>query len=252
MGFPDKQWIGDCDIRCAAGFEHGGLPLRISPGVPINDKIPQPGLTIASTTIGVMISSMWTVCRDNPGPADTLRLRFHAGSECLSYAEFVRALSEETSFRELIQEEMRAAPFVAFRWETPPLTTANINQPFECLLHNSPGLDVRADPTDFQTYFQPGVEVVTFENLGGDALLVVPCAISKSTNYSHIGAFHRSAPQSQQHAIWITVAQAVLARIGSQPLWLSTAGGGVDWLHFRLDERPKYYRHLPWRKARPA
>jgi hypothetical protein len=142
---------------------------------------------------------------------------------------------------------MRAAPFVAFRWETPPLTSTTIQQPFECLLHDSPGLDVRADPTDFETYFQPGVEVVNFQNLGADALLIVPCPISKSANYSHIGAFHRSAPHSQQHVFWIAVAQTVLARAGPHPLWLSTAGGGVDWLHMRLDERPKYYRHLPWR-----
>jgi hypothetical protein len=193
------------------------------------------------------MSCMWTVQRDQPGSNHSLRLRFYAGDECLSYADFIRALAEYAGFRELIQEEMRAAPFVAFRWETPPLTATTIEQPFACLLHDSPGLDVQADPTDFQTYFQPGVEVVSFENLGADALLVVPCPISKSANYSHIGAFHRSAPHSQQHAFWIAVAQAVLARIGSQPLWLSTAGGGVDWLHMRLDKRPKYYRHLPWR-----
>jgi hypothetical protein len=139
-----------------------------------------------------MIPAMWTARRDNPGPAKTLRLRFYARDECLSCAEFLKALAEDASFRELIQKE------------------------------------VRADPTDFQTYFQPGVEVVSFENLGADALLVVPCPISNSANYSHNGVFHRSAPHSQQHAFWITVAQAVLTRIGSQPLWLSTAGGGVD------------------------
>ena len=190
---------------------------------------------------------MWTVQRDYLKPAKTLRLRFYAGDECLSYADFLRVLAEDASFRELVQEEMRAAPFVAFRWETPPLTDTNIDQLFECLLHDSPGLDVRADPTDFETYFEPDVEVVSFVNLGADALLIVPCPISKSANYSHIGAFHRTAPRSQQHAFWIAVSQAVLKRIGSQPLWLSTAGGGVDWLHMRLDERPKYYRHLPWR-----
>jgi hypothetical protein len=194
-----------------------------------------------------MISSMWTLQRDYLKSAGTLRLRFSSGDNCLSYADFLCLLAEDVRFRELIQDEMRAAPFVAFRWETPPLTSTTIDQPFECLLHDSPGLDVRADPTDFQTYFQPGVEVVSFKNLGADALLVVPCPISKSANYSHIGAFHRSAPHSQQHAFWITVAQAVQARLGSQPLWLSTAGGGVDWLHMRLDKRPKYYRHLPWR-----
>jgi hypothetical protein len=195
-----------------------------------------------------MIPSMWTVYRDNPGPAKTLRLRFYAGDECLSYAEFLTALAaEDATFRELIQGEMRAAPFVAFRWETPPLTSTNINQPFECLLHDSPGLDVRADPTDFEAYFLPGVEVVNFQNLGADALLIVPCPVSKSANYSHIGAFHRSAPLAQQHALWVAVAQAVLAQLGPQPLWLSTAGGGVDWLHLRLDDQPKYYRCLPWR-----
>jgi hypothetical protein len=192
---------------------------------------------------------MWTVQRDYLGPAGILRLRFFAGDDCLSYADFLCALAEEASFREVIQDEMRAAPFVAFRWETPPLTSNNIDQLFECLLHDSPGLDARADPTDFEAYFLPGIEVLNFENLGGDALLIVPCPISASANYSHIGAFHRSAPHAQQHAFWRAVAQNVLARLGPQPLWLSTAGGGVDWLHMRLDEQPKYYRHRPWRDS---
>ncbi|MBX3248007.1 MAG: hypothetical protein KF901_12575 [Myxococcales bacterium] len=32
-------------------------------------------------------------------------------------------------------------------------------------------------------------------------------------------------------------------------VWLSTAGLGVDWLHVRLDARPKYYRHAPYKRA---
>jgi hypothetical protein len=32
-------------------------------------------------------------------------------------------------------------------------------------------------------------------------------------------------------------------RVSASPLWLSTAGMGVSWLHLRLDSRPKYYRH---------
>ena len=190
---------------------------------------------------------MWAVQRHYLEPAGTLQIRFLAGDDCLSYAGFLRALAENASFREVIQVEMQDAPFVAFRWETPPLTSSNIDQPFECLFHDSPGLDVRADPTDFDAYFQPGIEIVSFANLGADALLIVPCPISTSANYSHIGAFHRSAPQEQLHEFWKVVAQTVLARLDPQPLWLSTAGGGVDWLHMRLDDRPKYYRHLPWR-----
>jgi hypothetical protein len=35
-----------------------------------------------------------------------------------------------------------------------------------------------------------------------------------------------------------------------QPIWLSTAGMGVAWLHIRLDERPKYYSHKPYAVAK--
>ncbi len=37
-------------------------------------------------------------------------------------------------------------------------------------------------------------------------------------------------------------------RIGAMPVWLSTAGAGVSWLHVRLDTRPKYYHHGPYRQ----
>ncbi len=37
--------------------------------------------------------------------------------------------------------------------------------------------------------------------------------------------------------------------IGHTPLWLSTAGGGVAWLHVRLDSRPKYYGYSPYKTA---
>jgi hypothetical protein len=122
------------------GLERGGLPWGGLPwgGVPpvgreleflrARQSVSEaagPNLTVVSTTLGVMIPAMWTVRRDNPGPAKTLRLRFYAGDECLSYADFLRALVEETTFRELIQEELRAAPFAAFRWKTPPLTAAD-------------------------------------------------------------------------------------------------------------------------------
>lgn len=192
---------------------------------------------------------MWTTKRDYLDPDKTLRLRFFSGDACLSYAEFLQALAGEPDFRSLLIGELRGAPFFAFRWETPPVTADTINQPFDCLLHDSPDLDVRADPTDFESYFEPENEVVCFDNLGKDALLVVPCPLSDTANYSHIASFHRSAPQSQQHAFWSAVAKAVQDRVGFAPLWLSTAGGGVDWLHVRLDDRPKYYRHLPWRRV---
>jgi hypothetical protein len=40
-----------------------------------------------------------------------------------------------------------------------------------------------------------------------------------------------------------------LRRTG-EPVWLSTNGDGVSWLHVRIDERPKYYTHGPYRTFR--
>ena len=133
---------------------------------------------------------MWSVMRDSPHGHGDLRLRFFTGDDCLTYADFLFALATEESFRNIFHGELREAPFIAYRWETPPLGVDTANQPFECLLHDSPDLDVPADSRDFAPYFRPEADVVSFDNLGGDALLVVPCPASAETNYSHIAAFN--------------------------------------------------------------
>ena len=67
--------------------------------------------------------------------------------------------------------------------------------------------------------------------------------------YGHIGAFVRHAPEPQRHALWERVGAAMQRRVGTKPVWLSTAGAGVSWLHVRLDDRPKYYGYAPYRDA---
>ncbi len=190
---------------------------------------------------------MWTSKRDYPPGSASLRLTFLRDGVCLSYEDFLRGLAER-ALRELLLEELQSAPFTAYCWETPPVTLHTVDRPFSCLLHNNPALDVPADPTDFAAHLRRDAQVACFPNLGRDAMLVVPCPTSAAANYSHIASFHRSAPAAQQHALWLAVANAVWEKLNSRPLWLSTAGGGVNWLHMRLDDRPKYYRHRPWRE----
>ncbi len=93
--------------------------------------------------------------------------------------------------------------------------------------------------------------VVAFPNLSRDAILVVPCPDPNSllSAYGHLGPFVRHAPQPQQHALWQRVAETMHQRLGTAPVWLSTAGAGVSWLHVRLDDRPKYYGYEPYRQA---
>ena len=106
----------------------------------------------------------------------------------------------------------------------------------------------RPDAAAFAEHFERGGEIVVFDNLGGDATLVVPAPRAQPQCYTHLAAFVRAAPAAQVRALWRAVASATIAAIGDRPRWLSTAGLGVFWLHVRLDSRPKYYRHDPYRR----
>jgi hypothetical protein len=77
--------------------------------------------------------------------------------------------------------------------------------------------------------------------------MVVPCPIGPVNAYGHLASFVRNAPEQQIHDLWQAVADAMARRIATKPVWLSTAGAGVSWLHVRLDDRPKYYGHAPFR-----
>jgi len=138
----------------------------------------------------------------------------------------------------------------AFYWELPPLTEATIGNDAEFVLIKAPMLK-RYPPerTPFADYFAraTGEDVTVFRNLGGDATLIVPCPRGPDENYPHLAAFLRNAERRQVRAFWRRTAKELLGRIGTRPVWLSTAGGGVAWLHARLDSRPKYYSHQPYR-----
>jgi hypothetical protein len=140
-------------------------------------------------------------------------------------------------------------PFGAYCWECPPVTDASRSLSFECVFVPSLSLvHMGTDSDAFAEYFRPGCDVVTFENLGGDATLVAPCPDSTG-NFSHLGSFTATASAERQDALWQAVGEALATRIGPRPVWLSTAGHGVAWLHVRLDSRPKYYRHAPYMRG---
>jgi hypothetical protein len=109
---------------------------------------------------------------------------------------------------------------------------------------------MRPDPSAFENQWASrdvSSGVVTFPNLGGDAALVVPCAIAPLSAYGHIAAFVREAPEAQRHALWQAVGSALEDRLDPRPIWLSTSGLGVSWIHVRLDSHPKYYQYGPYR-----
>ena len=169
----------------------------------------------------------------------------------VSYADVIHLWQRDADFRAFFGDLLKKSPFAAFRWETPPVTTLTADQPFEFVLLDSPDIARDPDPEAFDAYFasrRPG-GVVEFSNLGGDAVLVVPCPDYSASGFGHLAAYLRNSRERQQHLLWQSVGAAMQRRMSTEPVWLSTAGGGVAWLHVRLDDRPKYYAYAPYRSA---
>jgi hypothetical protein len=163
-------------------------------------------------------------------------------------------LEHDETFRSGLIAALRSSPFEGYLWETPPVTTATSHLPFEFVLTDAPSFE-RASPerSAFQEHFSgdsDGDGIVTFENLGRDATLIVPCPIEDESTYSHLARFVRNGPEAQVDALFRAVGRATRQRISERPLWLSTAGMGVYWVHVRIDSRPKYYRHEPYKRPR--
>ncbi len=138
-------------------------------------------------------------------------------------------------------------PHAAFRWECPPLTPSSLDQEVEFVITGDGGLDRPENIAPFARELGDA-PVATFTNLGGDSTLVVPNRIDNDANHTHIASFVGTAPERQQVLLWSAVSVAVSELLSTRPIWLSTAGGGVAWLHVRIDQRPKYYRHTPYKK----
>jgi hypothetical protein len=193
---------------------------------------------------------MWTVRSEELVGEDGLRFAVDLDSRPATHAEVVRGWQGDEGFRALFNSILANSPYSALRWETPAVTAATISRPFEFVLLNSPGLARHPDANAFAEHFGTGkADVVVFANLGGDAILVVPCPVVQPSAYGHLAAFARAAPESQRDALWQSVGEAMARRVGVKPVWLSTAGAGVSWLHVRLDDRPKYYGFGPYRKS---
>jgi hypothetical protein len=192
--------------------------------------------------------SLWNTALESLDGGSVLKLVIFAGNRALSFAAVLDGWRTDARFRACFNQLVADAPFAACFWETPPVTRRSLDQAFECVLVDSPALArVSADRTVFASYFDSTSDtVIDFTNLGGDALLVAPCPQAAEQVYPHLAAFVRNGPAAQQQALWQRVGECVATRLSDRPLWVSTSGLGVYWLHVRLDSFPKYYTWRPY------
>lgn len=182
--------------------------------------------------------------------ATTMHVALERDGRELGRSATFLALSLERDARMALVDALRAAPYLAYFWETPPMN--DDGRAFECVVVDAPSLrSMPANPHAFAERFRaPETTIATFENLGGDAELVVPKPLD-DWDGAHLAVFVRTAPEDLVDSFFQSVAESATRRLGTHggPLWVSTSGLGVAWLHVRLDARPKYYSHEPYRNA---
>lgn len=195
---------------------------------------------------------MWTHHVESIRPGWVQRATLSSNGAPLGFGEALRLLHQDASFREYLTQLLAGIPNAAFRWETPPISESNLDRPFEFVVTNDPRLDTRPEAGAFASYFtgqNADAAVLAIPNLGKTATLVVPRQLDEAATYTHFARFLRSAPSPQVHALWRCVAQAARHRLSAEPQWISTAGGGVAWLHVRIENEPKYYSYRPYADA---
>jgi len=168
--------------------------------------------------------------------------------KAVTFQDWIELCQSSPDFVHVFSQLLTASDYEAFFWEVKPITQEKIYAQFEFVLVESRMLsDISANPKSFLAKFESGGLVTSFPNLGGDAQLVIPFPITDQSIYGHLASFLRRAPKDQIFAFWQKAAQAYELQIGQNPKWLSTAGLGVPRLHLRIDSRPKYYRHKPYK-----
>ena len=189
--------------------------------------------------------------------SNVLRYSYLDGDGCsLSFKQVMELWADVPSdgslFRGFHCQVLSDIPFAAYKWETPVVDTARQDRPFEFVALNAPHLDRPQDQTAFQNKFDDTDDdklTIAFPNLGKNAVLVVPRPSGSDVNYCHLASFLSTCSASEESSLWRQVGLSMLERISNKPVWLSTAGGGVAWLHIRLDDRPKYYGYREFRSG---
>ena len=176
-----------------------------------------------------------------------------SNNQTLTFRRVVKLWAGDSDlFRGFHNQVLGEVPFRAMRWETPVVDLTRFDREFEFVVIDSPSLDRPENPSAFAEQFAAAAQdetVIQFMNLGRDATLVVPTPSGSEVNHCHLASFLATCKATDESALWHATGKAMLKRVSDKPVWLSTAGGGVAWLHIRLDDRPKYYGYPPYREG---
>lgn len=198
---------------------------------------------------------MIDIPRSPAGPG-VIHYRPATKGQAVTRQQFLEHLARGDHWLDTFVQVLVDCPFTAYRIEMPACAGFNKDADAEFVLIDSPMLVRESDAQPFSSYFdaasqseQSGLGIVNFSNLGGDAQMVVPLPGKAPEICAHLGRFMREASPTRQRDLWGIAAAEMLKKIEQQTCWLNTHGGGVAWVHVRIDRQPKYYSYAPYRNV---
>ena len=193
---------------------------------------------------------MWKINTTIEKPDQVWKCRLQNDDGPICFGQVISLWQHDPTFCAWFTVQLRKNQSTAIRWETPGLTTQKLERQFEFVIVNAPSLDRNPNQAAFASQFESASrdDVIAFANLGRNAMMVVPTPAEHSEDYCHLLSFLRNSERAQSNLFWKLIGQQMEKRVSEKPVWLSTAGGGVAWLHARLDDRPKYYCYQPYRE----
>lgn len=168
---------------------------------------------------------------------NTLQCTVYINNKRISFNKAMNQLQYNKVFRDEFIKVLKNSDFDGYFLEVAPS-----NRLFEFTLVNAPVFkNITADPRPFEDKFKKcnNKDVISFMNLSKTSRLIVPCPKKHDNTYTHIGNFIRNASDKQIHSLLKQI--PIEVKKCKKPIWLSTSGLGVYWLHIRLDPTPKYY-----------
>jgi len=215
------------------------VPTPIKIDIPLTIQIP---LTSVNPEVNKFTVVKKTVNRN------TELIKIMYNNEPITWDNFLNNNTDD--FLLFFNKIFKDSAFNFFYFETPQIILQN-NVEF-VLINASILAGNNGDYTPFKEYFeeQSYPKSVVFNNISGDAELIVPVPPSNTSGVwkvaASLGVYTRQASNESIIDFWRTSFNQINVALGEYDPYVSTSGEGVKYLHLRISHTPKYYKYKPY------
>ncbi len=177
-------------------------------------------------------------------------LHIYSNGNPLSFKDVIARWKKDEEFHDFYRDLLIEFGGTGCFWEHPPISKFNENDTYEVTIIKTSSFEGRlADCTPFLSQVTNNEKFISFENLSKSAKLLIPNPNVFDNNCRDLIEFLTNAERRDISVFFVRIGSLIDEEISvdSSYRYLSTHGLGVIWLHVRLDLRPKYYHHRPYK-----